>query len=189
MARPRSEDKRQAILQAATQLFAEEGLNAPTVRIAKAAGVAEGTIFTYFANKDQLMNQLYLELKGALRKTATLPPPSTDLRESVWQAWQAYIAWTLAHPKEHEVLAKLAMSARLTEETRTQAQQAFGDVTDLLGKAMAQGGLRNQTPIFVGALMGAMADTTRDFITQDPASAETISKDGFSAFWNAITTG
>lgn len=60
MARPRSEDKRQTILRAATQLFAEEGLNAPTARIAKAAGVAEGTIFTYFANKDVLMNQLYL---------------------------------------------------------------------------------------------------------------------------------
>lgn len=172
---------------AATQLFAEEGLNAPTIRIAKAAGVAEGTIFTYFTNKDQLMNQLYLELKGALRKAATLPPASTDLRESIWQAWQAYISWTLSHPKEHEVLAKLAMSVKVTEETRTQSQQSFGDVMDLLVKAMALGGLRNQSPKFVGALMGAMADTTRDFIAQNPASAEAISKDGFSAFWNALT--
>lgn len=54
MARPRSEDKRQTILRAAIQLFAEEGLNAPTARIAKLAGVAEGTVFTYFTNKDGL---------------------------------------------------------------------------------------------------------------------------------------
>jgi AcrR family transcriptional regulator len=45
MSRPRSEDKRQTILQAAARLFAEEGLSAPTARIAKMAGVVEGTVF------------------------------------------------------------------------------------------------------------------------------------------------
>ena len=70
MARPRSEDKRQTILRAAIQLFAEEGLNAPTARIAKLAGVAEGTVFTYFTNKDELLNQLYLELKHGLQVPA-----------------------------------------------------------------------------------------------------------------------
>jgi len=39
MACPGSVDKRQAILRAATWLFAEAGLNAPTARIAQTAGV------------------------------------------------------------------------------------------------------------------------------------------------------
>jgi AcrR family transcriptional regulator len=51
MARPRSEDKRNAILEAATEVVAEQGVSAPTARIAKRAGVAEGTLFTYFENK------------------------------------------------------------------------------------------------------------------------------------------
>jgi len=42
MARPKSEDKRNAILDAATRLFAERGLTAaPTSEISKQAGVAE----------------------------------------------------------------------------------------------------------------------------------------------------
>jgi AcrR family transcriptional regulator len=64
VARPKSEDKRNAILDAATRLFAERGLAAaPTSEISSLAGVAEGTLFTYFGTKDELINSLYRELK------------------------------------------------------------------------------------------------------------------------------
>ncbi|MCW3058267.1 MAG: TetR family transcriptional regulator, partial [Capsulimonas sp.] len=64
MARPKSEDKRKAILTAATQVFAERGLgHSPTSEISRRAGVAEGTLFTYFKTKDELVCALYQELK------------------------------------------------------------------------------------------------------------------------------
>jgi AcrR family transcriptional regulator len=59
LARPRSDDKRKAILSPVTQIFAERGLSAPTSAISNLAGVAEGTLFTYFENKDALLNALY----------------------------------------------------------------------------------------------------------------------------------
>ena len=64
MARVRSPEKRSAILQSAVHEIAEVGLGAPTAMIAKRAGVAAGTLFTYFASKEELLNELYLELKG-----------------------------------------------------------------------------------------------------------------------------
>ena len=189
MARPRSEDKRQAILLAATRLFAEEGLNAPTARIAKTAGVAEGTLFTYFASKDELLNQLYLELKGQLRAAMDPAPAGAGLREQVRQAWLTYVAWGVAHPQERQVLAKLGLSDRVTEATRNEGLQAFCDVSRLLEAGMTKGVLRDQPPAFVGALMAAMADTTMDFIRRAPAEAEPTREAGFAAFWNAITRG
>lgn len=186
MARPRSEDKRQTILRAANQLFAEEGINAPTSRIAKVAGVAEGTIFTYFATKDELLNQLYLELKAQLRDSVVAPPEGASLKEKVWRAWSAYVSWGLANPEGHQVLAKLSMSSRITQETRDETDRAFCNIVDLLAEAMAQGGLRHQSPNFVGALMAAMADTAMEFIKADPSAAENTNQDGFAAFWKAI---
>ena len=60
MSRPRSEQKRQAILDAAFRVFVERGVAAsPTSAISKAAGVAEGTLFTYFKTKEELMHELY----------------------------------------------------------------------------------------------------------------------------------
>lgn len=186
MARPRSEDKRQTILRAATQLFAKEGLNAPTARIAKLAGVAEGTIFTYFDNKDELLNQLYLELKCELRATLVPPPESSELRAKVLHAWQSYVTWGVAHPDEHQVLAKLGLSARISDATRAEGNRAFCDVSGLLEQAKASGVLREQSTDFVGALMGAMGDVTMNFIRQAPASADATCLAGFAAFWNAI---
>jgi AcrR family transcriptional regulator len=63
MARIKSPEKRSAILQAAVREIAEAGLGAPTAKIARRAGLAAGTLFTYFANKEKLLNELYFELK------------------------------------------------------------------------------------------------------------------------------
>lgn len=46
-------NRKEAILKAAAELFAARGFDAtPTAEVAKAAGVAEGTIFHHFKTKD-----------------------------------------------------------------------------------------------------------------------------------------
>src|ERR1041385_5603023 len=48
--------RRDHILDAATQVFAAKGFEAATIReIARLAGVADGTIYTYFKNKAALL--------------------------------------------------------------------------------------------------------------------------------------
>jgi len=69
VARPKSEDKKQALLEAATAAFAQSGIAASTALIARKAGVAEGTLFRYFATKDDLLNALYVHLKQDLCQT------------------------------------------------------------------------------------------------------------------------
>jgi AcrR family transcriptional regulator len=64
MARARSPKKRSAILLAAVEEIARVGLGAATAKIAKRAGVASGTLFLYFENKEELLNDLYVELKS-----------------------------------------------------------------------------------------------------------------------------
>ena len=56
MARPLSEAKRNALLAATTGAVAVSGIAASTLKIAKDAGVAEGTLFVYFPTKDQAPN-------------------------------------------------------------------------------------------------------------------------------------
>lgn len=63
------EDKREAILQAAMELVAAHGFHdAPCSLIADRAGVATGTIYRYFENKDTLINQLYLSLEARINQ-------------------------------------------------------------------------------------------------------------------------
>src|ERR1700719_4973660 len=109
MARALSEDKRTAILEAATEVVATLGLSAPTAKIARGAGVAEGTLFTYFANKDELLNRLYLELKMNLRDAVIAGyPAGKSLIDRSRHFWDRYIGWGSAHPLKRRALSELA---------------------------------------------------------------------------------
>ncbi len=75
-------DKRARILDAAIKVFAERGFHTATVaEIARAAGVADGTIYLYFKGKDDLllrlfdekMTELLAESKSELAKERTAP--------------------------------------------------------------------------------------------------------------------
>jgi TetR/AcrR family transcriptional regulator, repressor of fatR-cypB operon len=59
--------KRDEIVRAALELIAEQGFHdAPMAIIANRAGVAAGTIYRYFENKDVLINELYREVEEKL---------------------------------------------------------------------------------------------------------------------------
>jgi TetR/AcrR family fatty acid metabolism transcriptional regulator len=63
MPRRRTDDKRQRILRAATRVFARKGYFASRVSdIARRAGVADGTIYLYFRNKDDILVSLFDEV-------------------------------------------------------------------------------------------------------------------------------
>jgi len=186
MARLRSDDKRHTILHAAMELFAQEGLNVSTARIAKAAGVAEGTIFIYFKTKDILLNQLYLDLKGQLRASLAPISCSTGIKDEIRLAWETYVKWGVAYPDHHHVLALLNMSSRVSAETRAAGNLAFCDVIHLLEQGMEQGILRKQPIDFVGAVMGALGDVTICFVRNAPHEAEATYQNSFETFWKTI---
>src|ERR1700676_1204429 len=119
MAKPKSEDKRNAILSAAAQVFAERGLSAPTAAITKAAGIAEGSLFTYFKTKDDLINALYRELKLELADSMMSDfPRKKNVRTRLRHVWDRYVNWGIANSEQRKVLAQLQVSEVLTEGSR-----------------------------------------------------------------------
>ena len=189
MARPRSEDKRNALLDSALHIFSEQGLGAPTSKIAKGAGVAEGTLFNYFETKDDLLNQLYLELKVNLRD-AMLPgyPDTQDLKTRLHHAWNTYVAWGVANPQKRKVMVLLMMSGRLSEASKRTGSEDFKDIHQHMQEGTACGALRDQPTAFIAAIMRSLADTTMDFMSNEPEHAQRYCDAGFAAYWNAIAT-
>jgi TetR/AcrR family fatty acid metabolism transcriptional regulator len=53
-------DKREAILRAATRVFARSGyFNAKVADIARAANVADGTVYLYFKSKEEILHSIF----------------------------------------------------------------------------------------------------------------------------------
>ncbi len=189
MARPLSEEKRDAILAASVTLVAAMGTGAPTAKIARSAGIAEGTLFVYFANKDELLNQLYLVLKADLGETMMrFYPADSSVRDRVRHVWGAFIDWGATHPAKRQAMRRLSVSERITEESRQQGAAPFGEVNAMLERSLAEGELRHEAPAFVGAILESLSETTLEFIAREPAKRETFKQAGFAILWNGIAS-
>lgn len=165
MARPKSEDKKQALLEAATQAIAQSGIAASTAVIARNAGVAEGTLFRYFATKDELINTLYLHLKQDLCQSMImeLDRSITDAKMMTRFIWNSYISWGLNHPARHRAIRQLAVSEKLTKETEQRADDMFPELRDLCHRSVLMVFMSDEYRAFGDGLFLALAETTMDF--------------------------
>jgi AcrR family transcriptional regulator len=190
VARPKSEDKRNAILEAATRLFAERGLAAaPTSEISRQAGVAEGTLFTYFETKDDLINALYREIKLELADAMMSDfPRKRNVRTRLWHVWARYVNWGVAHPEQRKVLAQLCWSDALTKEAKDAGSAPFVEIQDMIRDAIEVRLFRDDLPVeLVSKSLGALAEATMDLIALHPSKANKYRDSGFEMFWASIT--
>jgi AcrR family transcriptional regulator len=182
MARPKSEDKRDALMAAATRVIAAQGLSAPTAVIAREAGVSNGSLFTYFETKADLFNQLYLELKTGMA-AASLDgfAVQAPLREQFSRMWSNWMRWATTNPGRRRALALLGVSDDIAAETRAASHQAMAEVAEMLERARARGPLRDAPMAFVVAIMDSLAEATMDFMINDPINADEHCRAGFGA--------
>jgi AcrR family transcriptional regulator len=188
LARPKSDDKRNAILSAATQVIAERGLGGPTSAISNLAGVAEGTLFTYFKNKEELLNELYREIKLDLADAMMSGfPRKKSVRTRLRHIWDRYTTWGVNHPDQRKVLSQLQLSGSLTLESKKAGSAPFSEIEAMSQEAVEQRVLRDIPLDFLAATMDASAQTTMAFMTSHSASAEKYQSLGFETFWKGIS--
>ncbi len=190
MARPKSEDKRNAILGAATRLFAERDLTAaPTSEISKQAGVAEGTLFTYFKTKDDLINALYREIKLELADAMMSDfPRKKNVRNRLRHVWDRYVNWGITNPKQRKVLAQLQVSETLTKESRDAGSAPFVEFQTMIRDAIEQHVFRNDVPVeLISKSLAALVEATIDLTVSNRSKAKQYRDSGFQMFWAGIT--
>lgn len=188
MARPKSEDKKQALLEAATTAVAQSGIAASTALIARGAGVAEGTLFRYFATKDDLLNELYLHLKQDLCKAMLLSwdHTETDDRTNTYHIWNSYVDWGLRNPPAHQAIRQLSVSDKISEETQLKVTEMFPELNELCEQYVLPAFRSREYRAFGDALFGSLINTTMEFATLKPNSAAHYKKLGFEAMWRAL---
>lgn len=187
MARPKSEERRSAIMAAAARVIASQGLAAPTAMIAKEAGVSNGSLFTYFETKAVLLNALYLDLKVDLSSAALKGlPVDRDIRSQMLQLWRNWLRWTMAAPEKRKAMAQLLVSDDITPQTRQAGIEATAGMAAFIERSRQQGPLRDAPLIFVGTLLNSIADATVDLMIADPANAEQHGVMGFEAAWRLL---
>ena len=187
MARARSPEKRAAILEGAVLEIAENGLGAATAKIAQRAGVAEGTLFTYFANKEELLNELYLELKGEVYARVNAGfPQKASLERRARHVWTTYLDWAIEFPMKRKASVLLNVSDVITADTRARAAIGRELVDAALTELEGRGGLKGLPAGFAAATMSAIQEAAMDFIAKYPKQRKDLTERGFLLLWRAV---
>src|SRR5713226_4180032 len=95
-------DKREAILQAALELVAENGLqHTPMSLISKRSRASAGIIYHYFESKEDLLSTLYWRIKKDMTLAiVAVDDPGQPLAKRFQTLWLSIFRYCLAHPQE-----------------------------------------------------------------------------------------
>lgn len=168
------------------RIFAERGIaGAPTSAISKGAGIAEGSLFTYFKTKDELLNALYQDLRMEFSRHMADFPFKKNARARLRFIWDKYLDLGASHPEQLKVLAQLRASGKLLRdnETPTLAQlEVMRATADAAGKNR----LGNLPPEYLVLMFRAQVEITLEFINAHPELAPACRDRGFTMLWRGL---
>jgi AcrR family transcriptional regulator len=179
--RPLVDDKRRRILDAACKTFGERGFHGTTTPvIAAAAGIGTGTLFHYFDTKEELVNELYRDLKLRLRGTLLDDLPEPDLNDphstETWffEVWRRLASFALREPDAFRFLEMHDHVEYLDAESRQIEISTLAPLM-LVGTRMherAGGGPRTDVVIALmwGAFVGLVKASRLGYLHLDEAS-------------------
>jgi AcrR family transcriptional regulator len=200
--RPRVDDKRRKILDAALEAFAKRGYHGVTVpEVAEAAGIGAGTMYRYFADKQDLVNHVFRDAKARLRD-AIFESSASGLRSFVGYTfdparepralfldlWGRLVGFARAEPLAFQFLEMQDHTPYLDAQSR---QFELGVLIPmwLAGQQLAARGVTGDLPVHVGmalvwgALVGLFKSERLGYLQLDDA---TLVRAG-EACWAALS--
>ncbi len=188
MAREKVADKETAIIEAAISVFAERGFwNTPTSLISKTAGVADGTLFTYFATKDDLIHAVYLTIKRELADVLMAGFEAYDSFESKMRhIWNGYIEWGVSHPERFKVMQQIHTNDVISADVAAEGLEPFAAIEQIAQESIASGLIHDYPVAYLAALMDSQTAMTVQFIGQHREQMRYYMDIGFEILWNGV---
>ena len=151
------EARREAILQAAMRLFAQQGFVRTTTKaIAREAGVAEGTIYTFFASKhDLLFAILAPEIVEPLQEIISLHEGNEDEQTLYALLANRYAIFERYHPLIKVIIGEAIFNPEVAEKFHRMVAQALTTLEGYLAQRVADGAFRPMNvPVVARTLVG-----------------------------------
>lgn len=172
--RPRPEPppgpKRDAILRAAIDVFADRGFfNAQVADVARAAGVAAGTVYLYYRNKDDLLLSIFERgMTAALVEGRELVAKFSNPRERLRSLARLHLA-RLGRDRNLAVVfqVELRQSTKFMEHfSSTLLRDYLGLIRDAIADGQATGEFRRdvKATLAAKALFGALDEMATNWI-------------------------
>lgn len=170
------------IIDAALEAFSEHGFNAAKLDdIARRAGVSKGTIYLYFASKEELFKAVVHDIVGAQLRAAHEGPPVRSASEALERALRANWAFT-THPKFDGwfriLLAELPRHPDLLAfYGREVIDRAWTILESVVARGVASGEFRTIEPRLAVGFANSLVIMHRNWVSGASIRPEYLSRD------------
>ena len=105
---------------------------------------------------------------------AGLDPDEKRPKENARNIWNSYIDWGVRNPMEHKAIRRMALSERITDETRRRKRE-LPELNEMCQLSVKEIFLSEAYRAFGDALFLSLAETTIEFASHDPQRAGRLS--------------
>ena len=192
MVRKLSPEKREKFLNSALKLFVANGVkNTSTAAIAKEAGTASGTLFLYFPTKQNLIDELVLQISREQSETITLLLEGEQTAQEMFQnIWDGSIRWFMENLLAYQYIQQVRDSGMISAEITQETGQLFSFYYEAVQKGLSEGSIKPYPIELIGELLYRDIVAVMNLILAqpDPTQQEEYLNLGFDIFWNGIRT-
>lgn len=187
----RVSDKRAAILEATLELISERGFyNTPMSLVAKTSGVSTGVIYHYFSSKEELINELYKEIKLEIIQ-AMLADYSENLsfKERFLDIWANFIRYSQNHPTKGSFLEQFENSPLIKHVMEEDFMNAVGPFFAFFQQGVEEGVFKPLPPVVLFDLgFGTAVSLVKRHIAGVIVLDDALMQATADACWIAIIT-
>lgn len=183
-------NKIDVIFKASLQLITKEGIAGLTMaKLAKKAGLATGTLYIYFKNKEDLIHQLYDKLKQeSVERFMRGYSPDQPFRSGIKTIWLNYLSHRIEHFEESIFMEQYYRSPYISEHTLALAESMKKPVHLVIQRGKDEGLVRldaDNEMLFL-SMLGFIRELAEDHISGIyRLDAERIEK-AFGLSWDLI---
>ncbi|MCU4173835.1 TetR/AcrR family transcriptional regulator [Carboxylicivirga sp. N1Y90] len=185
----KSIEKRAALLKATLCLINHEGIQgASMAKVAKMAKASPATIYLYFENKQDMVNQLYLEVKTAFaEKTFEEYKAEAPVKKNFERIWFNMSQFKLNQPEEASFLSQCDNTPMIDEQTQQEGLKYLQPLFDLWKQGQEEEIIKPISPYLLYAftiypMAFLMNMQKRDAYQVDKKALE----EAFQAAWDSI---
>ncbi|CAN5403161.1 TetR/AcrR family transcriptional regulator [soil metagenome] len=189
MARQRDYQKIELIYKATQELVLERGFSGlKMAEVAQKAGLATGTLYIYFKDKDDLVNQLYLYLK---RQKASLWFQGNNHNDSFHlifeRFWKQFLSVSMENASDAAFLEQYYRSPFIKNTVKDESGQLLKPVYDLLDRGKKEGILKNlNSELLLAQILGPIHELVRLHREGTLQITNEVNHDAFNLVWDGI---
>ncbi len=177
-----------AIYRATLALVYSEGLSGVKMAaVAKASGVATGTLYVYFESKTALLNSLYQRLKSE-RDVYLSPELSTGpVKQQLKRLWDDSLTYYYSHQRETFFMEQFLNSAYCNDASKSLSEQMLQGLYDLLERGKAELIIKDMdNPLLLCLLSGFLKAVASRWREQEQTLTPQMLAQSFQLCWDAI---